>query len=88
MNKLNDRLATEQRYRHAEHLRALGQGPLSQALGGGGVCLLIAIQHFDAALWQRGLLAGLFHGGLICSPLILTLTTARLAAAPCHGNGF
>ena len=67
----------EHLFRRAENRRALGLGLLQRTLAGGGITLLIAIQIFDAEVWQRKVLASVFHGGLLLSPLILTLVARR-----------
>ena len=54
---------------------SLFAGGLSQLLSGSGLAVMIALKHFDAADWQKGLLASAVPFGLLITPLIVYITS-------------
>ena len=51
--------------------------PLRGVLGGGGLALVVALQYFDAAGWQKGLLSAAFMGGMLLAPMATQLVAQR-----------
>lgn len=59
-----------------ESLRNVMFRPVMMSVGGSGLLVTVAIQHFDANKWTKGLLGGAVQMGMLLTPLVVWAVAA------------
>jgi MFS family permease len=73
MNLTTEQRSLLQKTTRADTVRACMLDPIASSFRGSGLGVLVALQFFDGADWQKGLLAAVGTGGMLLSPLAVSL---------------